>query len=79
VPSGARPTIWLAEHHRELGRVDLAVAQVQVGAAHRTGGDLEQQLIRARGGIEERRRPNLLSGTLEDDRLHRRPTRVVRG
>ena len=46
----------VAEHDRELGGVDLTVAQVQVGAAHRAGGDRQQQLAGAGGGVGKLRR-----------------------
>ena len=45
---GARPRCvaddLVAEDHRQLGRLDLVVAQVQIGAADRAGPDRQQQL-----------------------------------
>ena len=40
---GARDDL-VAEDDRKLGRLDLAVAQVQIGAADAAGADLQQQL-----------------------------------
>jgi hypothetical protein len=55
---------------RELRRVDLAVAQVQVGAADGACLDAEEQLPRRRlrvGQLDQRER---LSGSCENRRLH---------
>ena len=49
------PDDLVAEYDWQLGGLDLAVAQVQVGAAHRARPDLQQQLARLRLGVRQRR------------------------
>jgi hypothetical protein len=66
------PDDLVAGHDRQARDVDLAVEEMQVGAAHAARGDVEQQLPGTRlgrgtiGGHEGRSR------TLEDHRAHRR-------
>ena len=60
----------MPEHDRQPRRVDLAVAQVQIGPAHAAGADLEQQLAGAGPGIGEGRRDERLPLALQDHRTH---------
>jgi hypothetical protein len=61
----------MAEHDGELRRADLAVAQVQVGAANATGSDCQAELARLRFRVRERGRLEWLAGGFEDGRAHR--------
>jgi hypothetical protein len=46
----------MAEDHRQLGRLDLVIAKVKIGAADGAGADLQQQLTVARFGVRDGRR-----------------------
>ena len=69
-PSSVTSDDLMAEHDRELRRVDLAVAQVQVGAAHPAGAYAQQQLVGPRLGIRQRGQPERLTRSVEHDGAH---------
>ena len=58
------------EYDRKLGRLDLVIAQVKVGAADRAGTDLEQQLPGLWFRLRERRRLERLALAFEDYGAH---------
>jgi hypothetical protein len=52
----------MTEHDRELGGLNLAIAEVQVRSADAARAHLQQQLARARHRIGHRRHPQGLAG-----------------
>ncbi len=60
----------MAENHRQLGRIDLGVAQVQVRTADRARGDAQTQLARTRRRVGHGDGAQRLAGLLKDDGLH---------
>jgi hypothetical protein len=63
-PPRRRADDLVAEDDREPGRVDLAVAQVQVGTAHRARADPDAQLAYGRHRVGHVGHPQWLTGTL---------------
>ena len=61
----------VAGHERQLRTRELAVDDVQVGAADAAGADAEQQLPRRRLGPLELRRPQRRARSVEQHRPHR--------
>jgi hypothetical protein len=57
-------------HEREIRPLELAVHEVQVGAADPAGRDLEQQLPRPRLRFRDIRRPQGGARCVEDHRTH---------
>ena len=64
-PSSASPTIWWPGTSGSFGCVELAVDDVQVGAADAAGAHAEQHLAGPRLGPPELRRPQRRPGSLE--------------
>jgi hypothetical protein len=61
----------VAEDHRKLGRLDLGVAQMQVGPAHGARRHPDEQLTGAGPGVGPLGRDQWFAGALQDDRAHR--------
>jgi hypothetical protein len=59
------------QDQRQLRLGQLAVHDVQVGAADAAGSDLDQDLARARLGVRDVRRAQRLTGAVEHHRSHR--------
>ncbi len=64
------PNDLVPEHDRELGGLDLVVAQVKIGPAHGAGGDLQEELAGLRFRFRERRRLERLALAFEDYGAH---------
>jgi hypothetical protein len=60
----------MAEHHGELGRVDLVIAQMEVGPADCARLDRQDELTRSGFGVGQRPLLQRLTGALEHDRSH---------
>ena len=60
----------VAENDGELGRIDLAVAQMQIGSAHAARAHVKQQLARPGLRIRQCRRPERLTRCVEHDGAH---------
>ncbi len=61
----------MPEHERELGVLELAVEDMEVGAAHPAGRDLDEDLMRARLWHRQLHGSERLTGPIEHHRLHR--------
>jgi hypothetical protein len=68
----------MTEDDRQPRRVDLGVAQVQVGAADRARGDPDPYLSRRRARLRSLGQDEGLPRALEDDGAHRSPLCVLR-
>jgi hypothetical protein len=60
----------MPEHNREPGRLDLVVAQMEVGPAHPAGAHPEFELPRLRGGVGEGRGLERFALAFEDGGAH---------
>ena len=70
-PSSAIPDDLVAEHEREMARLELAVAQVQVGAADPARLDAQLQLPGRRLRLRDLGEPQRAAGLVEQHRAHR--------
>ena len=69
----------VADHKRQLGICELAINDVEVGAAHGTGGDPDQDFLRSWLRIGQRHEPQRLLDGFEHHRPHQAIVRSAAG